>query len=45
MIKGKPGIITGLVKNECVSAHGIAKNDSDIYVMSETAFKIFELKK
>lgn len=45
MIKGKPGIITGLDKNGCVSNNGIAKNDSDIYVMSEAAFKIFELKK
>lgn len=45
LIKGKPGIITGLDDNGFVSAHGLPKKDSDIYVMSETAFKIFEIKK
>lgn len=45
LIKGKPGIITGLDENGFVSAHGVPKKDSDIYVMSETAFKIFEIKK
>ncbi len=44
LIKGKPGIITGLDENGFVSARGILKKDSDIYVMSETAFKIFEKK-
>ena len=45
LIKGKPGIITGLDENGFVSAHGLPKKDSDIYVMSETAFKVFEIKK
>ncbi len=45
LIKGKPGIIKGLDENGFVSAHGLPKKDSDIYVMSETAFKIFEIKK
>jgi len=45
LIKGKPGIITGLDENGFVSAHGAAKEDSDIYVMSEAAFKIFKAEK
>ncbi len=45
LIKGKPGIITGLDENGFVSAHGLPKKDSDIYVMSETAFKIFQVNK
>ncbi len=45
LIKGKPGIITGLDDNGFISAHGLPQKDSDVYVMSETAFKIFQTKK
>lgn len=41
LIKGKPAVITGLDENGFVSSRGIRKNKSDIYVMSETAFKLF----
>lgn len=41
LIKGKPGIITGLDEGMFVSAHGELKNDTDVYVMSESAFKLF----
>ncbi|MBR6558533.1 MAG: helix-turn-helix transcriptional regulator [Clostridia bacterium] len=44
LIKGKPAVITGLDDNGFVSAHGVAKNDSDVYVMSEAAFKLFGKK-
>ena len=40
-IKGKPGLITGLDTGIFVSAHGSLKNDTDVYVMSESAFKLF----
>ena len=41
LIKGKPSLIVGLDANGFVSARGIPKSKSDIYVMSESAFKLF----
>ena len=41
VIKGKPGIITGLDEGIFVSSRGKIKTINDIYVMSETAFKLF----
>ena len=41
VIKGKPGIITGLDEGIFVSSRGKIKTNKDIYVMSETAFKLF----
>jgi len=42
LIKGKPSVIVGLDENGFVSARGVPKSKSDIYVMSESAFKLFE---
>ncbi|MBQ4575609.1 MAG: helix-turn-helix transcriptional regulator [Clostridia bacterium] len=42
LIKGKPAIITGLDVNGFVSAHSFIKERSDIYVMSQAAFKLFQ---
>lgn len=42
LIKGKPAIITGLDDNGFVSARGIPKRDSDVYVMTEAEFKVFK---
>ena len=41
LIKGKPGVIKGLDENGFVSSRGIRKNPTDVYVMSEAAFKAF----
>lgn len=41
LIKGKPALIAGLDENGFVSSRGMRKNKSDIYVMSESAFKLF----
>lgn len=41
LIKGKPGVIAGLDENGFVSSRGVRKKQSDIYVMSEAAFKLF----
>ena len=41
LIKGKPSVIVGLDENGFVSSRGIRKKQSDIYVMSEAAFKLF----
>lgn len=41
LIKGKPAVITGLDENGFVSSRGVRNNKSDVYVMSETAFKLF----
>ncbi len=41
VIKGKPAIIKGLDTGIFISASGTAKSSSDIYVMSEAAFKYF----
>lgn len=41
LIKGKPAVITGLDEGIFASSRGTLKTDSDVYVMSETAFKIF----
>lgn len=41
LIKGKPAVIVGLDENGFVSSRGIRKKQSDIYVMSEAAFKLF----
>ena len=43
IIKGKPEIITGLDEGIFVSSRGALKKDSDVYVMSEAAFKLFEI--
>lgn len=43
LIKGKPGVITGLDDGMFVSAHKQLKNDTEVYVMSESAFKLFAL--
>lgn len=44
LIKGKPGIILGLDENGFVSARGECKKPTDVYVMSEAAFKLFGSK-
>ena len=41
LIKGKPAVIVGLDENGFASSRGVLKNKSDIYVMSEAAFKLF----
>lgn len=41
LIKGKPSIISGLDENGFVSSRSVRKSKSDIYVMSESAFKLF----
>ena len=43
IIKGKPEVITGLDEGIFVSSRGSLKKDSDVYVMSEAAFKLFAL--
>lgn len=42
LIKGKPGIITGLDEGIFISSRNKLKTKNDIYVMSESAFKLFE---
>ena len=44
LIKGKPAVIEGLDENGFVSSRRIPKKETDVYVMSEAAFKIFERK-
>lgn len=41
LIKGKPAVINGLDENGFVSSRGKRKSPSDIFVMSEAAFKVF----
>lgn len=41
LIKGKPGNIKGLDENGYVSSRGLRKKPTDVYVMSEAAFKVF----
>ena len=41
LIKGKPAVIVGLDENGFVSSRGVKKSKSDVYVMSEAAFKLF----
>ena len=41
VIKGKPGVIMGLDENGFVSARGARKKGTDVFVMSEAAFKAF----
>ena len=43
LIKGKPGLITGLDEGIFVSSRGTPKTKNSVYVMSEGAFKIFEI--
>ena len=43
LIKGKPGILMGLDENGFVSSRGTKKKPTDVYVMSEAAFKLFEV--
>ncbi len=45
VIKGKPGLITGLDEGIFVSSRGIPKSKNSVYVMSEAAFKLFETQK
>lgn len=45
LIKGKPNCIYGLDENGFISSRNTLKKDTDIYVMSEAAFKIFELNR
>lgn len=44
VIKGKPAVIAGLDENGFVSSRGTRKKSTDIYVMSEAAFKLFAPK-
>ena len=41
VIKGRPSVIAGLDENGFVSSRGVRKSKSDVYVMSEAAFKVF----
>lgn len=41
LIKGRPALITGLDEGTFVSSRAGIKRASDIFVMSETAFKLF----
>ena len=41
VIKGKPGIITGLDEGIFVSSRGKERTEEDIFVMTEAAFKRF----
>lgn len=41
LIKGKPCVITGLDENGFVSSRGKRTSQSDVYVMSDAAFKLF----
>ena len=46
VIKGKPGIITGLDEGIWVSAKkGKLSGEKDIFVMSEVVFKVFSVQK
>ncbi|MBQ2118376.1 MAG: hypothetical protein II192_04905, partial [Clostridia bacterium] len=45
IVKGKPGLITGLDEGIFVSSRGIPKSKNSVYVMSEAAFKLFEIQK
>ena len=44
LIKGKPAVIEGLDENGFVSSRGTPRKETDVYVMSEAAFKIFARK-
>jgi len=44
LIKGKPSTISGLDEGIFVSSRGLRRQDSDVYVMSEAAFKVFAPK-
>ena len=44
LIKGKPAVIEGLDENGFVSSRGTPRKETDVYVMSEAAFKIFVRK-
>ena len=41
LIKGKPSVIMGLDENGFVSSRGTKRAPSDVFVMSEAAFKLF----
>lgn len=45
LIKGKPSCISGLDEGFFVSSRGIPRQDTDVYVMSEAAFKVFAPQK
>lgn len=42
LIKGKPAVINGLDENGFASSRAGQKKDTDVYVMSEAAFKVFQ---
>lgn len=44
LIKGRPAVICGLDENGFVSSRGTRRSDTDVYVMSEAAFKLFAPK-
>ena len=44
LIKGKPAVIEGLDENGFISSRGTPKKDTDVFIMSEAAFKIFAPK-
>lgn len=44
LIKGKPEVIIGLDENGFVSSRGIRQKNTDVFVMSEAAFKTFSPK-
>ena len=41
LIKGKPSVIAGLDENGFVSSRGTRRSETDVFVMSEAAFKLF----
>lgn len=42
LVRGKPQVIEGLDENGFVSSRGRRQRDTDVFVMSEAAFKLFE---
>ena len=42
LVRGKPHVIEGLDENGFVSSRGRRQKDTDVFVMSEAAFKLFE---
>lgn len=42
LIKGKPAVIAGLDENGFVSSRGKRRKNTDVYVMSEAAMKLFD---
>ena len=44
LIKGKPSVIKGLDENGFVSSRRMRQKPTDVFVMTETAFKLFSLQ-